>query len=79
MVCYRRNFVSEATYFFTVCLADRRAATLTTHINSYDRPSAKPSSVPSPRSMPSPFSPTICTRSGPSRSATAITPVDGAE
>ena len=32
MVYYRRNFVSGASYFFTVNLADRRQAPLTDHI-----------------------------------------------
>jgi putative transposase len=34
VVRYRRNFVPGGTYFFTVTLADRRSATLVTHIGA---------------------------------------------
>ena len=34
MVRYRRNFIPGGTYFFTVTLRDRRAATLVDHIGT---------------------------------------------
>ena len=33
MICYRRNFISGASYFFTVNLADRKSSILVEHIS----------------------------------------------